>query len=125
MLKAVQLGGDGGAWDPAVTDAATLALRHAFFVDARDIADAGIQREIIAAAGIDLATVDALLASGAAHAALASDYKDAEALGVQGSPTFILNDGRQKLFGNIGYRILEANIEELLRAPDPDQASWC
>jgi|JI10StandDraft_1071094.scaffolds.fasta_scaffold10315_10 predicted DsbA family dithiol-disulfide isomerase len=125
MLKAVELGATGGAWDAAVTDAAALALRHAFFVDARDIADAGVQRDLLAGAGVDLAVIDAALASGAAHAALASDYKDADALGVQGSPTFILNDGRQKLFGNIGYRILEANIEELLRAPDPDQASWC
>ncbi len=54
-----------------------------------------------------------------------SDTKDAESLGVKGSPTMILNQGRQKLFGNLGYRIIEANIEELLREPDPDQASWC
>ncbi|HPU14626.1 MAG TPA: DsbA family protein [Polymorphobacter sp.] len=123
LLKAVQLA--DAAVGSAHAEAAALALRRAFFVEARDIADAGVQREALAAAGADLAAVDALLGSGAAHAALASDYKDADALGVQGSPTFILNDGRQKLFGNIGYRILEANIEELLRAPDPDQASWC
>ena len=63
--------------------------------------------------------------SGRAHAALATDYKEAENSGVQGSPTFILNEGRQKLFGNVGYRIIEANIEELLRQPSADQASWC
>ena len=44
---------------------------------------------------------------------------------VQGSPTFVLNDGRQKLYGNVGFRIIEANIQELLREPKPDQASWC
>ncbi|MGL4543155.1 MAG: DsbA family oxidoreductase [Polymorphobacter sp.] len=125
MLKAVQLGEAQGGWDALRTEAATVALRRAFFVEARDIAAAPVQRAVLVAAGIDLGVTDALLASGAAHAALASDYKDADALGVQGSPTFILNDGRQKLFGNIGYRILEANIEELLRAPEPDQASWC
>ena len=54
-----------------------------------------------------------------------SDYKDAESLGVKGSPTMILNQGRQKLYGNVGYRIIEANIQELLRDPHPDQASWC
>jgi hypothetical protein len=37
----------------------------------------------------------------------------------------ILNQGRQKLFGNVGYRIIEANIQELLREANPDQASWC
>ena len=63
--------------------------------------------------------------SSAAFAALAGDYQEAEALRIQGSPTYILNDGRQKLFGNVGFRILEANIQELLRTPQPDQASWC
>ena len=62
---------------------------------------------------------------GRAHAALAADYQDAAAMGVQGSPTFILNGGRQKLYGNVGYRILEANIQELLRTPNADQANWC
>jgi len=118
MLKAVECAG-------GETATAALALRHAFFVEARDVADRVVIDDVLAAAGVDLAAADCQLATGAAHAALASDYKDADALGVQGSPTFILNDGRQKLFGNIGYRILEANIEELLRAPDPDQASWC
>jgi hypothetical protein len=32
---------------------------------------------------------------------------------------------RQKLYGNVGYRIVEANIEELLRKPDLDQYNWC
>lgn len=118
MVKAVALAGGDSV-------AATLALRTAFFVEARDIADSAVQRDVLAGIGVNLDAVAAPLASGAAHAALASDYKDAEALGVQGSPTLILNDGRQKLFGNIGYRIVEANIEELLRTPDPDQASWC
>ena len=44
---------------------------------------------------------------------------------LQGSPSFVLNDGRQKLYGNVGFRILEANIQELLRPPTPTQASWC
>ena len=46
-------------------------------------------------------------------------------MNIQGSPSFVLNEGRQKLYGNVGYRILEANIHELLRAQPADQASWC
>ncbi len=36
-----------------------------------------------------------------------------------------MNHGRQKLFGNVGYRLLEANVEELLRGASPSEASWC
>jgi hypothetical protein len=44
---------------------------------------------------------------------------------VQGSPTYILNNGRQKLFGNVGYGVIEANIMELIRSPVAGAASWC
>ncbi len=32
--------------------------------------------------------------------------------------------GRQKLYGNLGYRIIEANVQEILSRPE-HQASWC
>ena len=44
---------------------------------------------------------------------------------IEGSPSFVLNGGRQKLYGDVGFRIIEANIEELLQVPGGDQASWC
>ena len=44
---------------------------------------------------------------------------------IEGSPTFELNEGRQKLFGNVGFRVIEANVREVLRDPNQDQASWC
>jgi len=36
----------------------------------------------------------------------------------------LLNEGRQKLYGNVGYRIIEANVQEILHQPG-NQASWC
>ena len=60
-----------------------------------------------------------------ALAALAIDYGQATDNGIAGSPTFLMNEGRQKLFGNVGYRLLEANVQELLRHPKEDEASWC
>ena len=63
--------------------------------------------------------------SGVAHADLEADRRDQQALMVQGSPTFILNEGRQKLYGNVGYGVIEANIKELLRSPAAGAASWC
>jgi protein-disulfide isomerase len=63
--------------------------------------------------------------SGAAFARLAEDYQDADKMRIEGSPSFVLNDGRQKLYGDVGFRIIEANIQELLQLPAGDQASWC
>ena len=55
----------------------------------------------------------------------AGDYQDADKMRIEGSPSFVLNDGRQKLYEEVGLRIFEANIHELLRSPAGDQASWC
>jgi predicted DsbA family dithiol-disulfide isomerase len=76
-------------------------------------------------AGAAPARLRPLIDNGAAFAALASDLQDAETLRLQGSPTLVLNDGRQKLYGNVGFRIIEANVQELLREPKAGQASWC
>lgn len=124
-LKAVQLCENAGGCAPGTFERALIAMREAFFVEGLDIARREIQREVCRLAGDADARAESFLDDGRAHAALASDYKDAEALDVKGSPTLILNDGRQKLYGNVGYRVIEANILELLRDPNPDQASWC
>jgi predicted DsbA family dithiol-disulfide isomerase len=63
--------------------------------------------------------------SGVAHADLEADHRDQQTLMVQGSPTYILNEGRQKLYGNVGYGVIEANIKELLHSPLAGAASWC
>lgn len=123
-LKAVQLseneGGRSGTYQRAVR-----GMREAFFVEGLDIARQDIQREVGRRSEVDDDLVMRFIADGRAHASLDTDYKEAESLGVKGSPTMILNHGRQKLYGNVGYRIIEANIQELLREPNPDHASWC
>jgi len=114
---------DGG--QPGSAAKALRAMRHAFFAYAEDISALAVQRRICAASGVDTEMAESFIASGAAQAAIVSDYADADAMKIQGSPTFVLNGGRQKLYGNVGYRILEANIQELLREPTGGQASWC
>jgi len=125
FLKAAQLAETAGQCKAGTTEAMTRATRRAFFEQARDISARGVLREIAAGAGADVAAIEALVDDGRAFAALASDYQDADAMRIQGSPSFVLNEGRQKLYGNVGFRIIEANIQELLRTPHPDQASWC
>jgi len=100
------------------------AIRGAFFEQNIDISRIDIVLEIVEEAKGPVDRIRQLLDSGEAHAALAQDLKDAADIGVRSSPTLTFNEGRQTLAGNVGYRVLEANIRELLHAP-PDQLSWC
>jgi predicted DsbA family dithiol-disulfide isomerase len=108
-----------------ILDQVLWAFRCAFFRDCRDIARWDVQCEIAEAFSADIAAIEQIIHSGAAFARLAADYQDAERMRIEGSPSFVLNEGRQKLYGNIGFHLIEANIQELLRAPRTDEASWC
>lgn len=125
FLKGAQLAEASGAWPCGKADEVTRAMRAAFFAEARDIGAFDVQRAVARGRDADPAPVEDLIRSGLAFAALAADYQAAEAMHVHGSPSFVLNEGRQTLYGNVGYRIIEANIQELLREPNPDNASWC
>jgi len=104
---------------------AAKELRRAFFADARDISDWSVQREIGEKIGVDFDRVRRKIETGEAIAKLATDYELGQALHVQGSPTYILNEGRQILFGNISYGILEANVSELLSERSNESGSVC
>jgi predicted DsbA family dithiol-disulfide isomerase len=125
FLRAIHLDEVAGGCAPQTFEKTVRGLRKAFFEEARDIALWEVQCAVGRNCSVNIARIEALIDNGAAFAALASDYQDAAAMGIQGSPSFVLNDGRQKLFGNVGFRILDANIQELLRTPETGQASWC
>jgi predicted DsbA family dithiol-disulfide isomerase len=114
---------DGVAQSPS--DRLAWALRLAFFRDGRDLAQREVQDEAARALGLPVAAIADEIANGRAYAALCADLEARDALHIEGSPTFVLNEGRQKLYGNVGYRVIEANIQELLREPEAGQASWC
>jgi DSBA-like thioredoxin domain-containing protein len=104
FLKAVQLSeGDPATWkqQPGTFDQAMWAFRRAFFRECRDISHLDVQREIAAGLGVDTGAIEKYIHSGAAFAALAADYQEAEKLRIEGSPSLVLNQGRQKLYGNI------------------------
>ena len=125
FLKAVDLLEAEKGCEAGTTERVTWAMRQGFFERGRDIARWDVQCQIGNEAGVDTPQIEAQIHDGKAFAALASDYHDATTIGIQGSPTFVLNEGRQKLYGNVGFRILDANIQELLREPQQGQASWC
>jgi len=99
-------------------------IRHAFFVEAQDVSDLPLLLGIAADAGLPRDALRHALDSGEAAAALLADYDATEQQGVKGSPSWVMNNGRQILYGNVGYRILNANVEELLKHPE-QEASWC
>ena len=119
VLKAVQ------RVDRDQCKAVMLALRSSFFERCLDVGAWPVLEQTLEKVGVPVDAVREVIDSGLAHADLEADRRDQQALLVQGSPTFILNEGRQKLFGNVGYGVIEANIKELLRSPVAGAASWC
>lgn len=115
----------GLPYQERISTRAAWALRRAFFASARDISDWHVHSEIADELGLNYEGVQEKIRSSEAVAQLAVDYNQSQAHGVEGSPTFIMNNGRQKLFGNVGYRLLEANVRELLRNSSESEASWC
>ncbi len=106
------------------TERAAWAVRRAFFRDCADVGDRSVLLEIAERCGIPVAAIERQLDNGAAHAALASDLDEARDQQVRSSPTLLLNEGRQRLVGNVGYRVIEANVSELIDRPEV-QHSWC
>jgi len=104
---------------------AAQELRSAFFERGQDVSAWAAHREIAGSIGVDFDQAVAKIESGEAIAELASDYDRAQSLKIEGSPTYVLNDGRQKLFGNVSYGVIEANMNELLTGAGGDVASLC
>lgn len=100
------------------------AIRTAFFRDLVDVSMRDRLLDIVETCGVSVPRVEALLDNGAAWAALSADLDLAREHNVRASPTLIFNEGRQRLTGNVGYRVIEANVRELLQGP-PGGQSWC
>ncbi len=130
FMKAVQQwerqpAASGGQSASSIFDQVIWALRTAFFRDCRDISRWDVQCEIAEGLGADIGAIEELIRSGVAFAGLATDYQDADKMRIEGSPSLVLNEGRQKLYGNVGFGLIDANIQELFRLPRADDASWC
>lgn len=99
-------------------------VRLAWFRDNRPVDRMPALLDLGKEIGLPVEKIHAKVHSGEAMAAVSRDIEMSRDLAIDGSPTWLLNDGRQKLYGNVGYRILEANVQELLDRPG-DVASWC
>jgi len=103
---------------------ATWQIRSAFFEHARDISDRDVLLDVLGQTGVPTDAIEAKLKSGEAMAEVCRDIELRDENKIEGSPTYYLNQGRQKLYGNVGYRVVSANLRELLEQPG-HQASWC
>lgn len=123
-LKALQLLVADGKASKEDFNKLVWNVRSAFFKDAKDISQMSVLIELAQDLSLPIDALQEKIDNGAAIAALCSDMEMREQFKLEGSPTYLLNNGRQKLYGNVGYRVLEANVQELLERPE-GVASWC
>jgi predicted DsbA family dithiol-disulfide isomerase len=116
--------GGGAAGRGRPSDALAWRVRRAFFRDGRDISDMQNLMAMVRELDLPADRIERKIKSGEAMAAFCRDIELRDEFKVEGSPTYVLNQGRQKLYGNLGYRIIEANVQEILHRPQ-HQASWC
>jgi predicted DsbA family dithiol-disulfide isomerase len=126
FLHAIKLIEIKGFVDPLdlVFEKAIWAFREAFFTQLANISNRTVQFEIAEELRLPIAAIQAQIDSGEAYAQLSKDFDLVKEHTVTVSPTLIFNEGRQRLNGNVGYRVMEANIRELLHNP-PEEQSWC
>ena len=100
------------------------AIREAFF---QRIVDVSAKQNLYAIAeelSLDVSEIERNLTEGKAMARLSRDLRDSREQHILVSPTMVCDGGRQLLKGNVGYKIMEANIQELLLKGSAEH-SWC
>jgi predicted DsbA family dithiol-disulfide isomerase len=99
-------------------------FRKEFFTNLTNVSDRKVQFAIAQDLGLPVDLIKDIIDNGEAYAQLSKDAELVKEHNVTVSPTLIFNEGRQRLNGNVGYRVIEANIRELLHNPAGEQ-SWC
>jgi len=102
----------------------SLELRKAFFLEAKDISKVAECKTVALSIKIDWEAVAVYFESGQALSDLNMDFQCAKDYQISVSPAWVFNEGRQKLIGNVGYRVLEVNLKELI-SQKPLKQNWC
>jgi predicted DsbA family dithiol-disulfide isomerase len=102
----------------------SLALRNAFFLQAQDISLVSVCDSIAVDCQFNNDAIDEYLDHGKALSDLNMDFQLAKDYQISVSPAWVFNEGRQKLIGNVGYRVIEANFKELINEK-PLKQDWC
>mgnify|MGYP000441519546 CR=1 FL=1 len=123
-LAAARLAEQAGELPAKSEENLAWALRKAFFEQAIDIAKQTQLIDVSNSIGIDSNAMLDRVTDGTAYAVLCQGMLKARDSNIRISPTYVFNNNRQQLTGNVGYRIIEANVKELLEQPQKQQ-SWC
>ncbi|MEH6345228.1 MAG: DsbA family protein [Bermanella sp.] len=99
-------------------------VRHSFFMEAMDISRLEVLQEIAESLKINWIEVMDYFNGGFSLADLQQDFQNAQSYQVSVSPAWVFNEGRQRLIGNVGYRVIEANLKELVEQKPMPQL-WC
>ena len=123
-LEWVDEDSDAGAC--ARFDRLVARVRSAFFEQARDVSSLPVLTDLLESGDPGPNDVVRMIENGEAYAALHRDERLLKEYGVVGSPTYVFNDGRQLLYGNVGYRIIASNLRELMSSRRVEgEPSWC
>lgn len=123
-LSATRVAAQNAELPPKSEEDYAWALRRAFFEQGRDISQQDELTQVAKELGFETSVLANKIKNGTAFAALSQDIQQARDANIRISPTYVFNEDRQRLTGNVGYRIIEANVKELLEQPDK-QHSWC
>ena len=99
-------------------------IRNAFFLEGQDIGQMDVCLEVAESMGLDEEKLLDAIDDGQAMSALFEDFSRAKDYQISVSPAWVFNEGRQKLIGNVGYRVIEANLKELIETKPLNQL-WC
>lgn len=92
------------------------ALRKHFFEDNKDISRRRVQLDLADRLKLSTSSMAALLDNGEALALVWEAHHERESRQIQGSPTWELDSGRCRMYGNFHVRALHATIESLLES---------
>lgn len=96
------------------TAAYLLGLRDRFFVDNVNMARRSHQLALAEEQRLPLDAIVDRLDDGRALAALYEDHEDRIAANVTGSPTYLFEGGRTRIYGNFRVSVLEATVKTYL-----------
>lgn len=85
-------------------------FRQAFFEKAMDISNLEVLFDLAFEQGLQRQKIQEFINSGQAIAKLMSDHQKQQQLALQGSPSYVIDNARQILYGNVSVELIKANV---------------